>query len=58
MTVLKVLEVELLVGFGAFALAYGAITLVLWRLGRASERRIRERAARDPAASDPSAGTR
>lgn len=47
MSVLHVLEVEILIGVGAFALAYGAISFVLWRLSKASERRIRERAARE-----------
>lgn len=49
MTVLRVLEVELLVGVGAFALSYGGITLLLWYLGRSSERRIRERRAEQDA---------
>lgn len=42
---LHVVEVEVLVGGIAFGLAYGAISFVLWRLSRASERRIRERQA-------------
>lgn len=57
MSVLKILEVELLVVIGAFALSYGAISLLLWHLGRASERRMRERAARD-AGSDSATGKR
>jgi hypothetical protein len=57
MTVLKVLEVELLVVIGAFALSYCVISLLLWHLGRASERRMRERAARD-AAPDSVTGKR
>ena len=51
MSVLHVLEVEALVGLGAFGIAYGAITLVLWRLGRASERRRRERLERGASGS-------
>ncbi len=51
MSVLHVLEVEALIGLGAFGLAYGMITLVLWRLGRASERRQRERREREAAGS-------
>lgn len=54
MTVLRVLEVELLVGLGAFALAYGSISFLLWRLGRSSERRIRERAAKQQAGAGKS----
>lgn len=45
MSVLPVLEIEALVGLGAFALSYGAITLVIWLLSRDSDRRQRERAA-------------
>lgn len=45
MSVLHVLEIEALVGLGAFAISYGAITLVIWGLSRSSERRQRERAA-------------
>lgn len=56
MNVLKILEVELLMVIGAFALSYGAISLLLWHLGRASERRMRERAARD--AADSATGKR
>jgi len=52
MSVLHVLEVEALVGLGAFGLAYGALTLVLWKLGRDSERRQREREAAGSASSD------
>ncbi|MEQ8397329.1 hypothetical protein [Thalassobaculum sp.] len=44
MSALYLIEIELAVGLGAFALAYGAITFVLWRLSRGSERRLRERA--------------
>ncbi len=51
MSVLHVLEVEALVGLGAFGIAYGTITLVLWRLGRQSERRQRERLEREAAGS-------
>lgn len=51
MTVLRLLEVEFLVGIGAFALSYGAITLVLWYLGRSSDRRIRERRAAQDAST-------
>lgn len=54
MTVMHVLEVEVLVGVGAFGLAYGTITLILWRLGRASERRMRERSAAGAPASGES----
>ena len=45
MSVLHVLEVEALVGLGVFALAYGALTLLLWFMSRESEKRQRERAA-------------
>ncbi|EDP64586.1 hypothetical protein BAL199_27551 [alpha proteobacterium BAL199] len=45
MSALYLIEIELAVGLGAFALAYGAISFVLWRLSRGSERRLRERAA-------------
>ena len=49
MTVMHVLEVEALVGLGVFALAYGTLTLLLWFLSRASEKRQRERAAQQAA---------
>ncbi|GHD45821.1 hypothetical protein GCM10017083_14320 [Thalassobaculum fulvum] len=52
MSVLHVLEVEALVGLSVFGVAYGAITLVLWKLGRDSERRRRERLLREPAGRD------
>ena len=45
MSVLHVLEIEALIGLGAFALSYGAITLAIWLMSRSSERRQRERAA-------------
>lgn len=48
MTVLHVLEVEALVGLGVFGISYGAISFVLWRLSRDSERRRREQGAGDP----------
>lgn len=47
MSVLHVLEVEILVTLGVLATAYGTISLALWWLSRDSERRQRERAARD-----------
>ena len=40
MSALYLIEIELAVGLGAFALAYGAISFVLWRLSRGSERRM------------------
>ena len=56
MSVLKVLEVELLALAAAFALSYGVISLALWHLGRQSERRMRERAAQDGGAGDGTVG--
>ncbi len=53
MSVLHVLEIEALVALGVFCVAYGAITLVLWRLSRSSEKRQRERAAAQGSPSAP-----
>lgn len=47
MSVLHVLEIEALIALGAFALSYGAITLVLWCLSRDSAKRQRAREAGD-----------
>ena len=58
---LHVLEIEVAIGLGAFLLAYGCFSLVLWGLSRSSERRIRGRMAKAAAASasnDDSRATR
>ena len=50
MSALTVLEIEIAVGLGVFAVAYVAVSLVLWGLGRATRR--------NAGPSAPSAGAR